>query len=55
MAGYGPIKLALLRNVAISFNYLLGKLPIKKLPAKVNRNPASFLAKFKPIAPLAQR
>jgi hypothetical protein len=52
--GNGPLNLALLRNTAISINNLLGKKPLQSLAAKVNRNPASFLSPFKPVAPLAQ-
>jgi predicted transposase YbfD/YdcC len=52
--GNGPTNLALLRNLSISINNLLGKKPIQELQSKVNRDPASFLAKFKLIAPFAQ-
>jgi predicted transposase YbfD/YdcC len=52
--GNGPTNLALFRNLSISINNLLGKKPIQELQAKVNRDPASFLAKFKLTAPLAQ-
>jgi predicted transposase YbfD/YdcC len=52
--GNGPINLALFRNAAISINNLLGRQPIQKLQAKVNRHPASFLGQFKVLTPLAQ-
>jgi predicted transposase YbfD/YdcC len=52
--GNGPINLALLRSTAVSINNLLGKKPLQKLNAKVNRNPNSFLAEFKNYRPLAQ-
>jgi predicted transposase YbfD/YdcC len=49
---HGPLNLALLRSTAISINNLLGKKPLQKLAAKVNRNPDSFLAPFRPLAQL---